>query len=87
MAKKKKLFLRFAREKDENEPVYRVYNREGGFLGDELGQVYYNSKWRKFIFEAGSFTFYDARCLKQLVQFLEACDKRGYKNMWRENND
>ncbi|MFX1588572.1 MAG: hypothetical protein ACFFC1_10480 [Promethearchaeota archaeon] len=77
---KKKRFLIFERDLGEKEPVYHVINKR---FGENLGTIYYDSKWRKFVFDTYD-SYYDALCLEQVVEFLKALDKRGYKNLWRQ---
>ena len=65
-------FLKF--ERDEDEPyefIYDVYNKRR----QELGEIHYNSKWRKHVFEPHGGTYYDADCSKQISEFLSGLDE------------
>lgn len=45
-----------------------------------LGFVSFYPAWRKYVFRPGTRTLYDASCLREIADFVEAETKR-----WREN--
>ena len=66
-------YVTFERDKDEpHEFVYTVYNKKG----QDLGKIFFRSKWNRHIFEAYEGTFFDWECMKQISEFLHELDNK-----------
>ena len=57
--------------KDDTDIVYTVANPSG----DDLGEICFSTKWRTWIFSAGIGCFFDATCLKQVIDKLNELNK------------
>jgi len=55
----------------ENDSVYIIVDK----YDDELGRVYYYSKWRKYVFEPHESTFYDWKCLNEISDLIKELKK------------
>lgn len=56
-------------EDEKKEYVATVENKHG----QELGKIYYNSKWKKFIFDIEG-TYFDSSCLSAIASRLTWLD-------------
>lgn len=50
----------------------KLYNVNNKKTGETLGQIYYESKWYKWVFFSIESEFiYDVECLKDIIKFME----------------
>jgi len=52
---------------ESNTTIYDVINKKG----DELGEVYFDSEWKKIVFCGGIGAYFDVSCLKRLIELME----------------
>lgn len=61
----KKEFLEF--EYNEDDRVYYVDSKKG----ERLGEIHYFKEWHTYVLEPYSCTYFDKKCLKQILEFME----------------
>jgi hypothetical protein len=59
--------IRFEKDADETEELVEDIISEK--TGDELGKIYYNPDWKKWVADFGS-SYFDAECLSRIVRHL-----------------
>ena len=55
----------------DSDKVYDIINKNR----EELGKVYYYSRWRKYVFEPIADTFYDSKCLLEISDLIKELKK------------
>ena len=53
--------------KDNSDIIWDIINKQGDVLGD----IGYYEKWKKWVFEGGDCCFFDTKCLKKIIEFME----------------
>lgn len=61
----KKRFLEF--EYDEECKTYYIDNKKR----ERLGEIHYYKEWSTYVLEPYSYTFFDKKCLRQILEFME----------------
>jgi hypothetical protein len=67
MKKKEYVYFEFARAKPRTK-VYYVKSKSDDKI---LGEIYWWSPWRQYIFDPWSSTIYSRGCMKQIIEFIQ----------------
>ena len=49
-------------------PKYVLVSKKDG---EKLGEIYFHVSWRKWVFEPETSSFFDAECLKDVIEWLK----------------
>jgi len=63
-------FVRNYEKGSDNDAVYDVVNKHG----DELGDIGFSSDWKTWVFTGGISAYFDVKCLKKVIEFMENLD-------------
>lgn len=64
--------------KNRKTPIYELCNAKNELI--HLGEIKYNSSWRKYCFYPTDDTVFDDKCLKDIIDFMNSLnDKRKNK--------
>jgi len=70
-------YVKFERDKDETKEF--VADIEHKKTGENLGRIYFNSEWKKFVADFGD-VYFDGVCLDEIAEYLkwlDICKKDG----------
>lgn len=58
-------------------PIYDIVNQQNELI--HLGEAKYNSRWRKYCFYPEEETVFDAKCLQDMIDFLNCLNNQRKK--------